>query len=279
MAKGSPHDSHEEQGKEEKLPKDGSGKKGKAEKEKKEESPHKGHRERMKEKVQKMGLDDFPEHEVLEYVLFHAIPRIDTNPLAHALIERFGGFAQVLEASEEELREVEGVGPKTAQLLTMLPAVGRYYAQCKTRTSRFPKNDKDREAFIASIFHGQSNEQFWIIALGDRLQILRKVMLAEGGINMVSASINRIAAEAVSAGAAALVLAHNHPAGTAMPSAEDIPATARIMAALQPLNIQVLDHYIAAPDGVCSMRKRGNMPYFNSVTGEVCYIHDKQRRV
>lgn len=243
------------------------------------ESLHKDHRQRMYRKISKMGFEDLPEHEVLEYILFFSVPRRDTNPIAHALIDRFGGFAQVLEASEDELLEVPGIGPNSARLIRMLPGVGQYYAQCKTRTPRFPQKDEDREAFIASLFYGQSNEQFWIIALSSKMQILRKVKLAEGGPNMVSASISRIAAEAVSAGAAALVLAHNHPTGTALPSAEDIPATARIMVALQPLNIQVLDHYIVAPDGVCSMRKRRNMPYFNSVTGEVCYIHDKQRRV
>lgn len=240
-------------------------------------SLHEGHRDRVKEKIRKKGFEDLPEHEVLEYILFFSIPRKDTNPLAHELVNRFGGFAQVLEASEEELRSVNGVGDKSAALIKMLLGVGRYYAQCKTRSKEFPESSKEREELIASLFYGESNEVFWIIALNDKLEILRKVKLAEGIPNTVSASISRIAAEAVSAGATALVLAHNHPNGASLPSPEDIPATARIMAALKPLNIQVLDHYIAAPDGVCSMRKRGNMPFFNDVTGEVCYIHDRRQ--
>lgn len=242
-------------------------------------SLHENHRQRVHDKIRKKGFEDLPEHEVLEYILFFSVPRRDTNPIAHALVDRFGGFAQVLEASEEELCEVPGVGPNSARLIHMLLGVGRYYAQCKTRTPRFPKESEGREKFIASLFYGESNEVFWIVALSDTLQILRKVRLSEGVSNTVSASINRIAAEAVSAGASALVLAHNHPSGTAIPSSEDIPATARIVAALQPLNIQVLDHYIAAPDGVCSLRKRGNMPFYNALTGEVCYTYDKQQRV
>lgn len=242
-------------------------------------SLHENHRQRVHGKISKKGFEDLPEHEVLEYILFFSVPRRDTNPIAHALIDRFGSFVQVLEASEEELLEVPGIGPNSARLIHMLLGVWQYYEQHKTRTPWFPKKEEERKAFIASIFRGQSNEQFWIIALSDKMKILRKVKLAEGVPNTVSASISRIAAEAVSAGATSLVLAHNHPAGTALPSAEDISATTRIVIALQPLNIQVLNHYIAAPDGVCSMRERGNMPRFNSVTGEVCYIHDKQRRV
>ena len=87
---------------------------------------HENHRERMRRRVEKYGLDSLEEHEALEYLLFFVIPRRDTNPLAHALIGRFGSFAGVLEASEEELRTVEGIGPAAARFLHMLPAVDRY---------------------------------------------------------------------------------------------------------------------------------------------------------
>ena len=79
-----------------------------------EKSIHDHHRERMYERVRKNGFEGFSDHEVLEYMLYFALPRIDTNPLAHALIDHFGGYAQVLEASEEELRAVPGIGPASA---------------------------------------------------------------------------------------------------------------------------------------------------------------------
>lgn len=235
---------------------------------------HEKHRQRMHRRVEKTGFEGFSEHEVLEYILYFAVPRRDTNPIAHALIERFGGFAQVLEANEEELLEVPGIGPTSARLIHSLLGIGQYYAQCKTSNIRFLRTEPEKEAYFSALFYGQSSESFWLIALDDRLRILRRVKISEGVANAVSTSVTRIAAEAVSASATGVVLAHNHPTGFAAPSAGDIAATAQIMQALRPLNIFVLDHYIVTPDGVCSMKQRGNLPRYNPATGEVCYIHE-----
>lgn len=90
-------------------------------------SIHTGHRQRLKERFLKEGLDHFDEHQVLELLLFYCIPRIDTNPLAHALLERFGSLAQVLEAPVEELEKVPGIGSNAATFLSLTTAVGRYY--------------------------------------------------------------------------------------------------------------------------------------------------------
>ena len=93
----------------------------------KESSQHKGHRQRMRTRVEQYGLESLEPHEVLEYVLYITNTRKDTNGLAHVLMERFGDFAGVLDASEEDLLTVEGVGPSTARMLHLLPQVGRYY--------------------------------------------------------------------------------------------------------------------------------------------------------
>ena len=98
-----------------------------------EKSIHDHHRERMYERVRKNGFEGFSDHEVLEYMLYFALPRIDTNPLAHALIDHFGGYAQVLEASEEELRAVPGIGPASARLIHSILMFSRHYQISKTR--------------------------------------------------------------------------------------------------------------------------------------------------
>ena len=96
----------------------------------KESSQHKGHRQRMRARVEQYGLESLEPHEALEYVLYITNTRKDTNGLAHVLMDRFGDFAGVLDASEEDLLTVEGVGPSTARMLHLLPQVGRYYTQC-----------------------------------------------------------------------------------------------------------------------------------------------------
>ena len=93
-----------------------------------EHKRHQGHRQRMRERVQNYGLDSLAEHEALEYVLYLTNAQKDTNGIAHDLIDRFGDFAAVLEASEEELCTVEGVGPATARMLHLLPQICRYYS-------------------------------------------------------------------------------------------------------------------------------------------------------
>ena len=98
-----------------------------------ENKRHKGHRQRMRERVQSYGLDSLAEHEALEYVLYLTNAQKDTNGIAHDLIDRFGDFAAVLEASEEELCTVEGVGPSTARMLHLLPQISRYYGRSRSR--------------------------------------------------------------------------------------------------------------------------------------------------
>ena len=101
-----------------------------------EHKRHQGHRQRMRERVQNYGLDSLAEHEALEYVLYLTNAQKDTNGIAHDLIDRFGDFAAVLEASEEELCTVEGVGPATARMLHLLPQICRYYSRSRTSTTR-----------------------------------------------------------------------------------------------------------------------------------------------
>ena len=99
---------------------------------------HQGHRQRMRERVQNYGLDSLADHEVLEYILYTTNAQRDTNEIAYNLLERFGDFASVLEASEEELCTVEGIGPTSARLLHMLPQVSRYYGRSRTDGKRCP---------------------------------------------------------------------------------------------------------------------------------------------
>lgn len=221
---------------------------------------HSDHRARMHARVAQYGLDSLAEHEALEYVLFFAIPRRDTNPLAHALIARFGSFAGVLEASEADLCSVPGIGPAAARFLHLLAETDRYYLLSRGRARRRLADTAALTAYLVPLFQGARHERLLLLALDDRRRLLRTTWLSDGSAGGVEVSVRRIAAEAVSAGAAYAVLAHNHPDGAALPSREDLLSTAEIQRALALLEITLLDHIILAGDEWLSMRDSGRLP-------------------
>lgn len=233
---------------------------------------HENHRERMRRRVEKYGLDSLEEHEALEYLLFFAIPRRDTNPLAHALIDRFGSFAGVLDASEEELCTVEGIGPAAARFLHMIPAADRYYAASRSRAVRRFTTTAQLGEYLVPLFRGKKRECLVLLALDERHKLLRTVWLDTGTVSAVDIGVNKIATETVAAGASIVVLAHNHPGGIALPSKEDILATGNVMRALGLLGVHVQDHIIVAENEYTSLRDSGRLPFYNFRTGELSYL-------
>ena len=131
---------------------------------------HKGHRERLRERE---GLDNFEDHQVLELILFQAIPRLDTNPIAHRLMQRFGSLSAVLEADPNDLAVVEGVGPNAAAFLSMIPQVTRRYFLDRIRHTRKPLNTSEAAAeYLVPLMAGRSEEVFYVICLDSQLRIL-----------------------------------------------------------------------------------------------------------
>ena len=139
-----------------------------------ENKRHKGHRQRMRERVQNYGLDSLAEHEALEYVLYLTNAQKDTNGIAHDLIDRFGDFAAVLEASEEELCTVEGVGPSTARMLHLLPQISRYYGRSRTSTTRCIKTTEQMGSYLMAKFAWSDYERAMLVSLDSRKRVLVK---------------------------------------------------------------------------------------------------------
>lgn len=228
--------------------------------EKKPKKPmHADHRSRMRARVEKYGLESLAEHEALEYLLYFSIPRADTNPIAHNLLDRFGSFSDVLEAGEKELCKVPGVGPQTARFLAALPEIDRYYLASRSRTRRRLSGTEDVLNYLVPMFRGARQERLLLIALDDRRRILRSVWVQEGDASNVDVDVRRIAAEAVSVGAAGVILAHNHPDGVVMPSREDMASTQAVQKALAVLHIALLDHIILTESEYISMRDTNRM--------------------
>ncbi len=220
-------------------------------------SIHDGHRQRLKDRFRKEGLDGFNEVNALELLLFYCVPRSDTNPLAHRLIERFGSFSAVLDASVEELEEVEGVGHNISTFLTFIPQVERYYNDNKNKNVKVLSSIAQCGKYLAPKFIGRKNEMVYMICLDSKCKVLACKELGEGSVNSAGVPIRRIVDVALKVNAATVVLAHNHPGGLATPSSDDIQTTHRVAQALAGVDIILTDHLVFADGEYVSMVDSG----------------------
>ena len=129
---------------------------------------HTGHRRRMRSRVAENGFASLEPHEALECLLYITNARKNTNQMAHELIDRFGDFAGVLDASEEDLMTVEGVGPATARMLHLMPDVCRYYTQCRTGRNGCLKTTEQLAEHLMGLFAGAAQERALLLALDSR---------------------------------------------------------------------------------------------------------------
>ncbi len=221
------------------------------------ESIHKGHRERLKARFLQEGLDNFTDIQVLELLLFYAIARQDTNPIAHALLDRFGSLSRVLEADPEELKKVSGISDHTATLLTLVIDLCRYYqVNCAQQTEILTTLD-DCANYLVPRFFGRTKETVYLLCLDAKCKVLCCKEIGEGSVNTTSISVRKVVETALSSNATTVVLAHNHPSGIAVPSNEDIQTTQRIAAALQAVEVYLADHIVVAEGDYVSMIQSG----------------------
>jgi len=220
-------------------------------------SIHDGHRQRMKARFRTHGLDNFDEHSVLELLLFYAVPRGDVNPLAHRLLDRFGSLAAVLDAPPEELLCVDGVGENTATLLKLVPQVGRRYEISRSAVGSILLTSAQRGEFIKPYFYAERDEVVYVICLDSKYKVIACRMVSRGSVNSTSVNSRKVVELALNCNASAVVLAHNHPSGIAIPSEEDEATTRTIRAALHAVDIRLVDHIVVADDDFVSMADNG----------------------
>ncbi len=221
---------------------------------------HAGHRQRLKERFIESGLDDFSQIQVLELLLAYCIPRKDTNPIAHALLDRFGSFAQVMEATPEELMRVEGMGKHSAVFLSLVSQTGRYYQVNRMQDIKQLTTIRECGDYMVPLFQGRRNEMVYLLGLDAKCKVMGCKQVGEGSINFASLSPRKIVETALSINATSVVLAHNHPSGIAIPSPEDIQTTVRMARALRSVEITLVDHLVVADGEFVSIAQSGLMP-------------------
>lgn len=218
---------------------------------------HDGHRERLKERFRTEGLDGFTEVQVLELLLFYSVPRKDTNEIAHALLEKFGTLAQVLDANPADLEKVPGMGSSSALFLKLLSAAGRRYQISRTESASILRTIEQCGAYLQPRFFGRKHEAVFLLCMDAKCKVLTCKQVGEGSVNSAGVPIRRIVETALSANATMVVLAHNHPSGLALPSADDIQTTKRLAVALDTVEITLIDHLVFSDDDYVSMAQSG----------------------
>ena len=218
---------------------------------------HEGHRKRMKERFMKSGLDDFAPHNVLEFLLFYSIPRGDTNPIAHRLIDAFGSLSGVFDATPEELMKVSGVGESTAILISMIPQMARKYLEDKADAVNVVGGCGDIGAYLLPKFVGRTNEALMMVSIDNKNKVISCSVVAEGTVDSAKVSRRKVMEEAMKVKVTRVILAHNHPRGVAVPSAEDVAMTREIGRLFAQVGIELVDHIIIADDDYVSMAASG----------------------
>lgn len=218
---------------------------------------HDGHRQRKKDQFRLTGLDSFADHEVLELLLFYAIPRQDTNPIAHRLLERFGTLDTLFAAPISEIQKVEGVGENAATLIKMLFPVCRRVRMSARKRETIINSCESAGEFFKNFFYGEEREVFYEACLDVKGKLLMCFRLAEGAADTVAVNQRKLVENALLANASRIVLAHNHPSGVATPSRMDICSTRELRDALATVGVELLDHIIVADDDFVSLSASG----------------------
>ncbi len=223
---------------------------------------HDGHRERFKNRFLS-SPESFEDHELLELILFYAIPRKNTNETAHKLLNRFGSIKGVLDASIEALCDVDDIGPNSALYIKAIAALVLRYGNSDTKSDGLLKSPITLSSFLKNLFIGTENEISYILLFDNSKRLITCEKIGEGFSLEHTLSLRKITSCALSSNAVSAILVHNHPNGKAFPSGEDIHATNRIRLMLESLGITLMEHFIVAGNECLPIINAQNAYRFN----------------
>lgn len=232
----------------------------------KQKNPHAGHRQRLKEEFLSHGLDPLHDVNVLELILFYAIPQQDTNPMAHRLLDEFGSLAAVFDAPLHELMDRGKLTRNAATLIKLIPAVARRQQISKAGFEAILDTTGKCGDYLKTRFFSETEEVVYLLGLDAKCKVVGCQKLFSGSINYVNLSVRRVVEAALSMKAASVVLAHNHTSGIAYPSQKDIKTTVAAAKALDMVGVFLADHIIVADDDYVSLSESNMMPTPDSLS-------------
>ncbi len=215
------------------------------------------HRARMRERLLRAGPAALADYELLEMVLYIGLPRIDTKPLAKALLNRFGSFANVIAAPEQELVAVRGIGESAAATLKLVHAAALRLAHAEVKDAPVLNNWERLMDYLQAAIAREPIEQFRVLFLDTRNRLIADEAQARGTVNHTPVYPREVVRRALELGATAMILAHNHPSGDPSPSRADIEMTQAIREAAKALEITIHDHIIVGNGKHLSFKREG----------------------
>lgn len=223
---------------------------------------HAGHRERVKKRFLNEGLDSFEDHQALELLLYYSIPQADTNGLAHRLINEFGSFDAVFDASVQELVRVKGVGLHTAALIKLIPAMYSKYLLSRQNASRIILDSgKAAGEYFAARFINLKQEALMAAFLDAKLEVKRCTVISQGDLSSTRVDLASLVTNAKESSAVNIIIAHNHPSGVAAPSPNDVDAVREIAIWLGKVGLRLCDSIIVAGNDYFSMADKDKFRY------------------
>ena len=221
------------------------------------EPSYTGHRDRLRQRFRKGGADAIPDYELLELLLFRAIPRRDVKPLAKELIRHFGSFVEVISAPDERLAAAPGLGDAAITELKIVRAAALRLMQGEVRKRNVLSNWSEVIGYCRAAMAFEAKEQFRILFLDKRNNLIADEVQQRGTVDHTPVYVREIIKRALELSSTALILVHNHPSGDPTPSRADIDMTRTIVATAKPLGILIHDHLIIGKDGHTSFKAKG----------------------
>jgi DNA repair protein RadC len=215
---------------------------------------HMGHRQRLRDRFRTGGPEALPDYELLELILFRAIPRRDTKDLAKRLVARFGSFAEVVNAPDGRLKEVSGVGEAVLTELKLVRAAATRLARTGLAQRPILASGPEVLAYLTTAQAYEHREQFRILFLDKKNKLIADEIQGHGTVDHTPVYVREVVKRALELSSTAIVLVHNHPSGDPTPSRADIEMTKLIVEAGRPLGVLVHDHIIVGRGGHSSMR-------------------------
>jgi DNA repair protein RadC len=218
---------------------------------------HSGHRQRLRERFLARGHEALADYEILELILFRALPRMDVKPLAKRLLDRFGSLSEVMAADAEQLGEFAGIKESAICEIKIVQAAAQRLLRDKVINRPVIQSWEALLDYCKAAMAYEKREQFRVLFLDRRNVLIEDQIQQTGTIDHTPVYPREVARHALKLAASAVILVHNHPSGDPTPSKGDIDMTRQVIDALRPLGISVHDHLVVGKSGTISFKSMG----------------------
>ncbi|MBP3390034.1 MAG: RadC family protein [Clostridia bacterium] len=206
---------------------------------------HAHHRQRLYARIAEVGLERCDDLTILEFILTLAIPRVDTNPIAHRLMDRFGSISAVLDASPLQLQEIRGIGPRAARLLSFFPQLCNCYNKDKVKNTKLILTKGQAIKYCSALLKNKNQEEFYAICLDKSNKVLAVIPISRGDETTVSFKKQDILSKIIMvSNTNQVLLTHSHPNSTPYPSVNDDKTTQELTESFKYFGLELYDHII-----------------------------------